>query len=110
MNESTKAAIQIIGVLLVIGLFVMFLGPWNEGGKYRAFKCNYRAAIFGPDASENIKEFGGDPCMKKGNNRFKSYYPNKFEDLTMCEIFRDTTDQSYLKAPSDTYVVDCEKI
>jgi|LULL01.1.fsa_nt_gb hypothetical protein len=57
-----------------------------------------------------IKEFGGDPCAKKGINRFKSYYPNKFEDLTMCEIFRDTTDQSYLKAPSDTYVVDCEKI
>ena len=60
--------------------------------------------------NEIIKEFGGDPCAKKGINRFKSYYPNKFEDLTMCEIFRDTTDQSYLKAPSDTYVVDCEKI
>ncbi len=109
MNESTKAAIQIIGVLLVIGLFVMFLGPWNEGGKYRAFKCNYRAAIFGPDASENIKEFGGDPCMKKGNNRFKSYYSKKFKSLSNCQYWIDTEDMSYLKAPKNKYVLGCDK-
>ena len=26
-----------------------------------------------------IKEFGGDPCAKKGINRFKSYYSKKFK-------------------------------
>ena len=56
--------IPILLIGFVIGALVVTFS--SGGGKYRAFKCNYRAAVFGPDASENLKEFGGDPCMKKG--------------------------------------------
>ena len=99
--------IPILLIGFVIGALVVTFS--SGGGKYRAFKCNYRAAVFGPDASENLKEFGGDPCMKKGNNRFKSYYSKKFKSLSDCQYWIDTEDMSYLKAPKHKYVLGCDK-
>mgnify|MGYP001246428751 FL=1 len=112
MNKLPKVSIEFIGIVLIIILFVMFTSFCTDGflgGKYRAFKCNYIAALFGPDANANRKEFGGDPCMKKGNNRFKNYYSKKFKSLSDCKHWIDTEDMSYLRAPKNKYVLGCDK-
>ena len=116
-KEKMTNFLATIGLIFII-TFIIWLfansvlslfGGGFSGKKYHAYKCNYRAALFGPNANEIIKEFGGDPCMKKGNNRFKSYYPKKFKSLSDCQYWIDTEDMSYLKAPKHKYVLGCDK-
>ena len=90
-------------IWLILNSLLGLFGGGFSGGKYRAYKCNYRYS------SDVLQEFGGDPCMKKGNNRFKSYYSKKFKSLSDRQYWIDTEDMSYLKAPSNKYVLGCDK-
>tara|TARA_B110000971_G_C19709892_1_gene363764 strand:- start:197 stop:508 length:312 start_codon:yes stop_codon:yes gene_type:complete len=103
MNKSLFGLVAIV----IVGYFIFNF--FNSSG-YAAYKCDYQAAVFGANASSNLKEFGGDPCMKKGKNRFKNYYSKKFSSQQECENYINTAPQSVLQAPRNRFVLGCDNI
>ena len=97
-----------ISICVILTLLVLNLLFSNN---YVAFKCNYKAALFGSDRQtyEILKEFGGDPCMKKGPNRFKIYYSKSFKDEKACNNYINYAPQSELRADSNIFILGCEK-
>ena len=93
-----------IGILFYGG-YLLF--NWLFGSTFIGYKCDYKSAVFGSD-EETIKilnEFGGDPCEKKGKNRFKIKL-REFKSKEECENY------IYLAgglSSSDRYVFLCEK-
>ena len=92
-------------IVVVFFLYHFNLFPFS-GKKYQAYKCNYIAANFGPDeeALKILKEFKGDPCMKEGDNRFKTYWDEKYEKLSFCQF-----KLKQKKYDSNIYFVGCDK-
>ena len=92
-------------IVVVFFLYHFNLFPFSEK-KYQAYKCNYIAANFGTDEEtmKILKEFKGDPCMKEGDNRFKTYWPKKFKSLSHCQI-----SLKIKKYDSNIYIVGCDK-
>mgnify|MGYP001317998729 FL=1 len=94
-------------IIIVVG-FILYqkgLFPFS-GNKYQGYKCNYQAAMFGTDeeTTKILKEFNGDPCMKEGDNRFKTYWSTKFKQLSVCQIWLRSK-----KHDSNIYFVGCDK-
>ena len=107
--SSNNTSIYILfGVAISAAWLLVYLLSSNN---YVAYKCNYKAALFSSDkqTDEILKEFGGDPCMKKGPNRFKIYYSKSFKNKNTCNNYINYTPQSELRADKYTYVLGCEK-
>ena len=102
-NTMRKPPPLMIIILLGFVLYFNNLFPFNK--KYQAYKCNYIAANFGTDEEtlKILKEFKGDPCMKEGNNRFKTYWEEKYEKLLVCKLMLKQK-----KYDSNTYIVGCD--
>jgi len=75
------------------------------GSTFIAYRCDYKSAVFGTDKEliKILKEFGGDPCMKEGGNRFKIKL-KEFKSKEECENYLYRRSSS-----SDRYVYNCEK-
>ena len=73
---------------------------------YVGFKCNYELANFGPNSVIIIKQFNGDPCMKDGKNRFKTYFRKEFSKKSECINYVKYSKE--IDVPSG-YIVDCDK-
>ena len=94
-------------IIIAVGFILYNKGIFPfSGNKYQGYKCNYQAAMFGTDEEtmKILKEFNGDPCMKEGDNRFKTYWPNKFKTLSYCQIWLRGK-----KYDSNIYFVGCDK-
>lgn len=91
------------------GVVAIFFGITHIlNPKYYAYKCDY-TAISLSNILQVRKEFGGDPCTKKGKNRFKIYYVREFKSKSDCENFLNTASPRTLRAPSSQYVLGCDK-
>ena len=102
-NEFLNPIIK-IGILFY-GVYLIF--NWLFGSTFFAYKCDYKSALFGTveETISILNEFGGDPCEKKGKNRFKSKL-KEFKSKEECENYIN-----YGKglSSSDRYVLLCEK-
>jgi len=107
--SSNNTSIYILFGIAITGAWLLVYLLFSNN--YVAFKCNYKAALFNSDKQtyEVLKEFGGDPCMKKGPNRFKIYYSKSFKSENACNNYINYTPQSELRADQYTYILGCEK-
>ena len=96
-----------IAKIFIFGVIIYNIISYLFFPTYLGFKCDYRTANFGPNSASIIKEFNGDPCMKDGKNRFKTYFRKEFSKKSECMNYVKYSKE--ISAPSDRYIVDCEK-